>query len=115
MMRCLLLLAAASAALASAHVRAAQFGPPSNLRVEGLLQDVAVISEPHPLLQFVPPAMPAVARGVVQTAARIVVSSAATGEVVWDSGEVSASPWAVGSGLLVGSGAKAACASTPEA
>ena len=80
----LMLLLLAVTAPAGHQVRAAniRFGPPTNLRVEGLL---AVPS------YFVPPSVPASAgelRGVLQVAVRVTVSATATGATVWDSGDL---------------------------
>ena len=77
-----------AAAVAAADLADPQFGPPSNLRIEGLLPEVAVISEPNPIFLFVPPRVPAPFRGVLQTGVRVTVVSASTGTAVWDSGQV---------------------------
>ena len=70
-------------------VTPAAFGPPSNLRIEGLLEDVAVISEPNPKFNFVPSVVHnASARGVTQSALQVKVTSTATGAEYWDSGKV---------------------------
>lgn len=65
---------------------------PSNLRVEGLTQEVAVLSESRPLFSFVPPPLPAGAFGYFCESYRITVSaSSPTGAVaatLWDSGDI---------------------------
>ena len=68
---------------------------PSNLRVEGLKQEVAFLSESRPLFSFVPPPLPAGAYGTTQQSYRITVSEAsgptghgAVAAPLWDSGDI---------------------------
>ena len=65
---------------------------PTRLRVEGLLQDAAIISEDTPSFAFVPPPMPSGSYNVSQKLYHIVVKSVAdsttSGAVFWDSGPV---------------------------
>ena len=53
-----LTLSLGSACLLIAASAAAQIGAPSNLRIEGMLEDVAVVSEANPMFSFVPPPLP---------------------------------------------------------
>jgi hypothetical protein len=65
------------------------------LRVEGLKEEVAVLSESTPLFSFVPPSAPAGVFGFTQQSYRITVSKASgptghetVGAPLWDSGDV---------------------------
>ena len=83
------LLAAAVASTASAAPAA-----PVHLRVEGLLEAVAVISEPNPRFSFLHGDQPKAAFGLTQASYRITVAdtdAAAGGAALWDSGEVKSS------------------------
>jgi hypothetical protein len=79
----------------------AQLAAPGNLRVEGLKEEVAVLSENTPLFSFVPPDVPAGLFGTTQQSYRITVSiihpitglsdptgHEAVGAPLWDSGDV---------------------------
>ena len=65
-----------------------QLGPPTNLRVEGLLPEVAFLSEPKPQFSFVSPAIGPDLFNRTQTSFRITVSKAAAATPIWDSGHV---------------------------
>ena len=90
----LALLVACPVAVAVVAVELLPAQPPVHLRVEGLLEPVAVISEPLPRFSFlhaaagaVPPAGP----NVTQSSYRITVADADGGagaSLMWDSGHV---------------------------
>ena len=61
---------------------------PEHLRVEGLLEPVAVISEPLPRFSFLHGEAAAAGFGVTQTSYRIRVADADSGTPLWDSGDV---------------------------
>ena len=67
---------------------AAQLGPPGNLRVEGLLPEVAFLSEPKPQFSFVPPNSPPGEFNTTQLTYRITVSHTGAATPIWDSGNV---------------------------
>eukprot|EP01043_Picozoa_sp_COSAG02_P063362 COSAG02_NODE_8960_length_2381_cov_2.740140_1_plen_593_part_01 len=86
--------AAAAVQLASDDV-ATRLPAPEHLRVEGLLEAVAVISEPYPRFSFLHGDVLALAAapgspgfGVTQASYRIQVADADTGTPLWDSGDV---------------------------
>ena len=93
----LLLAAAVATTMLLAGMGASASSPiaaPSNLRIEGLQADVAVLSEKMPLFSFTPPPAPAGSFGITQQSYRITVSKAdapngkAVGKPLWDSGDV---------------------------
>ena len=87
--RSLRVLSALVLALGGFRGHTAQVPPPVYLRVEGLLEDVAVISEPYPRFSFVHgDAVATTDFGVTQASYHIVVVDAGTSTVLWDSGEV---------------------------
>ena len=65
-----------------------QLAAPQHLRVEGLLEDVAVISEPAPRFSFVHPPVPDGNFGIRQVLYRITVSKVDDDKTTWGSGSV---------------------------
>ena len=70
----------------AAHL-AAQLGPPDNPRVEGLLPEVAFLSETATVL-LRRPAVPPGAHNVTRQSHRFTVSKVGTAIPIWDSGDV---------------------------
>jgi len=101
------LLAACFAAVASgAAASAAPLPSAAYLRTEYQTEPALVVSAPQPpRFSWVLPAASATARGVVQSAYQIVVTSLTTGAQVWDSGKVASSATAQ---VAYGGGALAA-------
>ena len=67
---------------------APSLGAPVHLRVEGLLEDVAVISEAEPRFSFVHSAEKPTKHGVTQASYRITVKEHGGKTAAWDSGDV---------------------------
>lgn len=87
--RSTLLVTAAAVSVLSHVGRAAPttLPPPTDLRIEGLLEREAVISNPNPRFTFTVPPLPTGVFGVTLASVRVVVTSTA-GAVVWNSGSV---------------------------
>eukprot|EP00039_Didymoeca_costata_P030726 m.31059 g.31059 ORF g.31059 m.31059 type:complete len:1152 (-) comp8275_c0_seq1:33-3488(-) len=81
---------ALSILLSASVVSGGMLPPPSRLRIEGLLEGVAVISESIPRFSFMHGPVPSGMHGMTQASYRITVSKYASGnpKPLWDSGDV---------------------------